>query len=906
MKKYITACILPLLFAAHDSIATNYYLSNSGNDANNGTTPSSPWQTINHLNTAGLQPGDSVLFQSANVFHGQVIVTNGGSETAPVYFGIYGGSAAAVISAAELVTGWSLFSGSVYQTSFSETPYLLFAGDELMVPARFPNSGYLFHQQGFGTAGFIDAGLTQPDHYWDGAGIRMRTTNRLYEYNLVDHFRNDSVYFTDNSQAIIENGYGYFFDNLLSELDTAGEWYYDSGQQLLYFYAPGGNDPNGLAVEASLYEDGIQILNGAGYTIIDHLNFEKQYGSAIHATGFSTGITVVNCTFSNQGSIGISLMQGAAACEIAGNAFYNISGAAISAGQLSNSIITKNAISKTGMLAGYGTNTLQQGMGISIDGGNVVTVSANTIDSTGNSSININGFHTVVEKNVCSNSLLHFNQSGAIYSYGSNSDSVIIRNNIIQTTLGSSEATPDPLINTAGIFLDEQTQNYLVEKNSIAFSECNGIMLNRGGTGHFIHQNTVFGCKNNQLYFEEGSQGANNGHLVTGNIFYALHEDAAVVALQSYFPDFEPALFDSNYYFNPYDFFAFRKITLAGNEKSVRFFTLQQWREYEGGDAASKATYFFRNRFHVTDTLENNLVTNGNFTANTDGWNNATPDNLQVLLDNSTPLDNGCMKLLISSNQFLPYGETYCGGISADSGSYYQMGFSCYSVREGNTGLIQKQNGADYLPLDLNRFFPFGADRRDYNVVFAVDAPEANCNLYANLPVVDSVVWLDNISWRKVNAYYENPLSKSRLFLNPAEEPKVFDLLDSVFYDLDQNVVTGSLTVSPYSSRILVYDSALITHVETVLHHQEETPAIHIYPSLAPAGETIRITGNVTWKAGSTITILNARGMPVLVKKTATNWQTQTLQLPATVNAGIYIVMVQEKTLLLTQKIIVR
>ena len=43
--------------------ATNYYVSANGNDANNGTSTSTPWQTINKLNSfKGFGVGDNVYF----------------------------------------------------------------------------------------------------------------------------------------------------------------------------------------------------------------------------------------------------------------------------------------------------------------------------------------------------------------------------------------------------------------------------------------------------------------------------------------------------------------------------------------------------------------------------------------------------------------------------------------------------------------------------------------------------------------------------------------------------------------------------------------------------------------------------------------------------------------------------
>ncbi|MDP9230820.1 MAG: hypothetical protein M3O67_09150, partial [Bacteroidota bacterium] len=54
--------------------ATNYYFSATGNDANNGTSTSRPWQTITKFNSvfASKSPGDFFLFKRGDVFYGRL------------------------------------------------------------------------------------------------------------------------------------------------------------------------------------------------------------------------------------------------------------------------------------------------------------------------------------------------------------------------------------------------------------------------------------------------------------------------------------------------------------------------------------------------------------------------------------------------------------------------------------------------------------------------------------------------------------------------------------------------------------------------------------------------------------------------------------------------------------------
>ena len=49
-----------------------YYVSNSGNDGNSGTSSGTPWSTLNKVNSFSLKTGDVVLFERGGLFRGQL------------------------------------------------------------------------------------------------------------------------------------------------------------------------------------------------------------------------------------------------------------------------------------------------------------------------------------------------------------------------------------------------------------------------------------------------------------------------------------------------------------------------------------------------------------------------------------------------------------------------------------------------------------------------------------------------------------------------------------------------------------------------------------------------------------------------------------------------------------------
>jgi hypothetical protein len=80
---------------AGDSVSVaksvTYYVSPTGSDSANGTTSSTPWQTIAKVNAATLVPGDVVLFEGGQTWSGSLLYLTGqGTATSPITIGSYG------------------------------------------------------------------------------------------------------------------------------------------------------------------------------------------------------------------------------------------------------------------------------------------------------------------------------------------------------------------------------------------------------------------------------------------------------------------------------------------------------------------------------------------------------------------------------------------------------------------------------------------------------------------------------------------------------------------------------------------------------------------------------------------------------------------------------------------------
>ena len=64
--------MLTVVLASAAAVATTYYLdSEGGNDANDGVTPATAWQTLAKANDLKPQPGDKILFKRGGVWRGR-------------------------------------------------------------------------------------------------------------------------------------------------------------------------------------------------------------------------------------------------------------------------------------------------------------------------------------------------------------------------------------------------------------------------------------------------------------------------------------------------------------------------------------------------------------------------------------------------------------------------------------------------------------------------------------------------------------------------------------------------------------------------------------------------------------------------------------------------------------------
>ena len=91
-----TYCTIVMILVANCSFATDYYVnSNTGSDANNGTTTATPWASLTPVNNGNFQPGDTINFArgsswSIQAFEFILRISRSGTAQNRITFRAYG------------------------------------------------------------------------------------------------------------------------------------------------------------------------------------------------------------------------------------------------------------------------------------------------------------------------------------------------------------------------------------------------------------------------------------------------------------------------------------------------------------------------------------------------------------------------------------------------------------------------------------------------------------------------------------------------------------------------------------------------------------------------------------------------------------------------------------------------
>ena len=144
-----------------------YYVSNSGSDANAGTSPEQPWATLERVNSAELRRGDAVFFERGGIWYGRLTVS-----ADEVTFSAYGTGNKPILSGSDPDIGnselWKEYAKAqdggtvwVYENAATDVTQMFFNKGETMGIRVTPNRNAYGYVDDLGNTFDVREGLTE-------------------------------------------------------------------------------------------------------------------------------------------------------------------------------------------------------------------------------------------------------------------------------------------------------------------------------------------------------------------------------------------------------------------------------------------------------------------------------------------------------------------------------------------------------------------------------------------------------------------------------------------------------------------------------------------------------------------------------------------------------------------------
>lgn len=506
---------------------TDYFVAPGGSDSADGTIDH-PFATIQHFADLAY-PGDTCYLR-AGTYRETVTPARSGTASAPITFEAYPGETATVSGADPVASGWQVHSGTIYKTTamswdLGKGLNQVFVDDVAMIEARWPNTTDIMKPglaaidggsaMNGSTLTLNDADLTQATNYWVGAIVHGIWGTRYHAGTAqVTASANGTLTATmDCSNRGNPSTVGeYYLVGLLSELDSAGEFFYDSSTSTLYLWAPNNGSPTNVEAKARatafncngrsyihlqnlhifaanittdedsdhLLLDGLNVEYVSHYTLID----EGDMGEGQKGTR-DTGIildgsynTLQNSTINYSAGNGVSLIG-------------------------DNCTVTHCTITKCNYVV---TECANVGCGLTPTKNNVITY--NTLHYAGRCNIN----HTAAENlTVAYNDMAYTRQGweawdlGATYCIATDGKGSTIAYNRIHD------------IRSIGIYLDNANWNFNIHHNLVwtisGTAKPIGLLMNMPSENHRVFNNTFV-----DSIVQSGFSGGAAGTQVRNNI----------------------------------------------------------------------------------------------------------------------------------------------------------------------------------------------------------------------------------------------------------------------------------------------------------------------------------------------------------------------------------------------------
>lgn len=589
MKKLLLLLIFVIPFSVFTQ--TSYYVSSTtGNNLYFGNSPGQAWADFTNFDMMLFGEGDTIFIKCGDIIEDSLRINGSGNSSNPIVITSYGSGSKPIISGSKKLTGWT--GGSVKTTPSSDEVFGLVVNESQLEFAKYPDSGFLTADNTTSTTGFVDTDLTASPDY-TGANVCVHTSLWTWESTGVSVHSGNSVSFSTPTQeptvAPDFDGFGYFFFDRPDLITLPGEWSWESGT--VHLMPPTGVDPEIDDVQGIVLNTGIRVIGNSDFIKIENIEFKNFKESGIKAQhGLCNNIEILNCTFRNCIEYGI-YVRGTDHL-ISNNEFQNINGRALFATNTADIIINGNHFNKTGMYRNSGVHADDNLAAVVVQSSDGAHIHHNVIDSTGYSAIRCDGTNALVERNIISNYMMLLSDGGAVKTYGSFSQYITYKNNLIFNGKYNHDGTPTSSehIQSASLYFDFDANHCELSDNVVYGDFTTGIFLNGGANNCMVKNNVLYGGESHIILNDRDNPDSLFADTIIFNKCFALNEETVNMRINSN-NNFLVGYIDSNYLFNPYSDVNIAELHgTIGGMPGIQY-SFSGWQSVLGYDIDSKESF---------------------------------------------------------------------------------------------------------------------------------------------------------------------------------------------------------------------------------------------------------------------------------------------------------------------------
>lgn len=643
MKNHLLSLLsytsLLLIFSSNvqQAKANNFYFSTSTGDDSRSSVqaqnPSTPWKTLTKLNSyfAFLNPGDSILFNRGEEYTGSIIISKSGTSSLPIVISAYGIGSKPIITGFTQIDSWIDLGGGIWESTSSvstlSTAMIVTINGVLTAMGRYPNgdgaNGGWLPITTHNSNSSLTTSATLPANFVGGEAV-IKPERWVQDRCLISAQSGNTLSISGLTPWYnIRNGFGFFILNHPYTLDKFGEWYYNSTTKKLRMFF-GTAQPSSYIIKVA-NSDQLVTASSKSYVKFDNLKMQGANNSCFYFPS-SSYLTFQNCdvAFCSNGFRSYYSDINNVSIENCNVSYCLDYGIVVGSTGSSSISIRNSTIKNIGTIHGAASSGDAGMLGISISGSNNL-VEYNTLDTIGYIPIRFEeGNNNLIKNNFINYFTYIKDDGGGIYTYEGSDNTIRSNNriigNIITNAIGYGLGTDAVTATQAyGIYMDQNSNNVLIDGNTVAFCSWYNIYFNDAHDIKF-NNNTVYGnprllqmqsiassgdapvrnmvMKNNKWYVNKGYSAGNNFAMIWKNT--VSQADLAAMFVN-------PANCDSNYYCRPLNETANPMNTLQYTSNfTTQNYTLAQWKINEYGfDAHSKGS-----PLSITDSSLQKLLLN--------------------------------------------------------------------------------------------------------------------------------------------------------------------------------------------------------------------------------------------------------------------------------------------------------